>query len=539
MKTAFRSFAEASLLVGIVLACGCNAKLLVFTTHDGGSEGSGGGCASCVNVCLADPSWLPVTPSPTLGTPAPHPSSDCPFYQLSWQNFLVATQPDVQGEAAFRSYSTIDDLFTRSAPLQPDALAPAGAPRGTPLRAWLGNIKQAGGREILIDQNGHTLYYGIHVNLAFADFITANGLTTASAVRNADPMLSFPAGVVELKSAWQDISGAPAEDYATYVTTTAWVPTLTQSADGSLTEDKNHPRLIRVALLALHVVFTVPGHPEFIWSTFEHADAAGNLDPAPVMSLNPSVDDPANGRALAIVSSHTFPLYRANTPANQANKAIAESSLSLDPATQRFPGSETSVYRAFPASKSNSTSADDALTLLNQNVSSMLGQAVQDGTLSASDQRQHYRLVGAIWMDKPALFAVDASLQNDATSPLLRGDIRTDISQADDRLNALCCGSSSAGSGDAGPTIDDDLAANGPDSPFSILGGEDRLSSTSMESFTQYLADFDNCFTCHNTEATTAKGVPLKRDTTGTLVLAPKLINVSHVFSQFLLEESL
>src|SRR6185503_20284349 len=82
-----------------------------------------------------------------------------------------------------------------------------------------------------------------------------------------------------------------------------------------------------------------------------------------------------------------------------------------------------------------------------------------------------------------------------------------------------------------------DLAENGADSPFSILAGEDRMSSTAMESFTQAPDSFRNCFTCHNTQAVTDKGVPLNKDTSGVRLLEPKLLNVSHVLSQFILEE--
>src|SRR5436190_1124165 len=72
-------------------------------------------------------------------------------------------------------------------------------------RSWLGDIKQAGGRQILIDQYGRTLYYGIHANQAFADFVKANGLDTPDGVRNADPTLFFPGGMVIFKSAWQEV----------------------------------------------------------------------------------------------------------------------------------------------------------------------------------------------------------------------------------------------------------------------------------------------------------------------------------------------
>ena len=99
--------------------------------------------------------------------PLPHPATECPFYRGGWQNFLVATQPDAdrQARADDLDYPTIDDVS------RPRSPRPARS-------SYLGDIKQAGAREILIDQNGNTLYYGIHVNQAFADFIHQNSLET-------------------------------------------------------------------------------------------------------------------------------------------------------------------------------------------------------------------------------------------------------------------------------------------------------------------------------------------------------------------------
>jgi len=58
-----------------------------------------------------------------------------------------------------------------------------------------------------------------------------------------------------------------------------------------------------------------------------------------------------------------------------------------------------------------------------------------------------------------------------------------------------------------------------------------------MESFTQAPGSFPNCFTCHNTQAVTEKGIPIDRDVQGTKLMDAKLLNVSHVFSQFLLQD--
>ena len=180
------------------------------------------------------------------------------------RSFLIATHPDKNGLPDFATYATIDDLFQKKTALAAGALAPAGQARGTALRAWLGDIKQAGNRNILIDQGAHSLYYGIHVNQAFVDFVTANKLTTAAQIQAASQSLYFPAGVAEFKTAWKDIdpSDGVTGDWSNYITTTAWVATIHQdAASGVITEDKDHPRQIKVALVAMHVVFIFFGPP--------------------------------------------------------------------------------------------------------------------------------------------------------------------------------------------------------------------------------------------------------------------------------------
>lgn len=448
--------------------------------------------------CAASADWLPNTPPVDLFKPVPHPATECPFYRGGWQNFLIATQPDAGGQPALLSYPTIDTVFDPAVP-------PAGP------RSVLGDIRQAGGRQILIDQNGNALYYGIEVNQAFADFIDAHGLRTADAIRNADPNLFFPAGVVEFKSAWQIVE--PGDSTDGYISATTTVPTLSMDANHQVVEDRLTPRTVQVRLLALHVVFTLPGHPEFIWATFEHSDgtpdakaADGHRDVAPAAPQNPDLSDPNNLDDSTVVSDQDLLLYHAGTAANAGNQAIPDAELQLDEATQKFTGQQTSIYRMFPASKSNTIDPDDAVSTLNRNVEALFAQTQG---LDPADMRGHYRLVGAVWMDKPEYFGVDTAIQNDETSPFADED-----------------------------GFAQDIQDNGSDSDFSILAGEDRLSSTAMESFTQAPVSFPNCFSCHNTQAVTAKGVPLVRDSSGVKLLDPKMINVSHVLTDFLLEES-
>jgi hypothetical protein len=443
------------------------------------------------------------------------------------------------------------------------------------------------------------------MNQAFVDFIAANNLQTVNGILQVDPTLSFPPGLVELKTAWKDIdpadfpggivpppggyAGDPG-DYSNYITTRAWVPTLSQDpATGTLVEDANHPRLIKVALVALHSVYTLPGHPEFIWGSVQHVNLnvtdptasavqgspmTGAPDDQPDTPALPVITepdgapgDPDNLNVTTPLSDAGFLLYAAGTPENAANHAYTNQELALDPATQAFPGQQTSIYRMFPGSKSQQLGPDTAIISLNQNLAAIAAQELAAGPL---DVRLNYHLVAAVWMDKPALFGLGAdgrgiSIQNDdGTNPLVLdaadGGVHPELNEGTFCGTALgpngvsgdvAGGSTSntvpgcvtradvlAGNPSAGQAAQNDVLANGTDSPFSILGGEDRLSSTSMESFTQSPSSFPNCFSCHNTEPITTNGTPVYRDpTTQVLLPRPAMINVSHLFSEFILRE--
>jgi len=488
-------------------------------------------------ICEASADWLPDTPVLTQFMPVPHPASECAFYRAGWQNFLRALQPSgLDGHPALVDYPTTDDVFipARSHPVN---------------RAYLGGIRQAGGRNIVIDGNGHALYYGIHVNDAYQQFINDNGLQTAAAIQaypDTRQDLFFPPGVVELRSAWQVVEGTPdemASQMSHYVTMTTTVPTLTQGPppDYTIHEDRDTPRVATVRLLAIHVASTLVGHPEFVWATFEHSTgmARGQIDTSPLDlqrdvapildgSQNPTDADPTSQVVRLPANPADHILYEGGTPANQANRPFQDRDIRLvgqqlvlasDPTRP----ARTAIYRAFPASKSNTVDPDANVSSLNQNV----GEIFRN---HPDDKRGNYRLVGAQWMDKPGYFAVNGPIQNDSTSPIANPSSRPDgkhIAQDGSLVDPI-------------PVREllDNIRTDRSDSEFSIVGGEDRLVSTAMESFTQSPSNLNNCFSCHNTQGTTVKGIPTNRDEGNVVeLLRPGLLNVSHVLSQFLLEE--
>jgi hypothetical protein len=524
-------------------------------------------------ICPAHANWLPDAPEystdqQTFFKPAAHPDSECPFYSLAWQNFLYATKPiDGDGTPRLKTYPVLDDIFTPIQPLPNDVLAPVGEPRGTAKRSWLGLIEQAGFRNVAIDENGRTLYYGIHVNQAFADFIKEQGLTTAYAVQNAPKDLVLPPGMVEFKSAWEQVDNDADTDG--WISTKAWVPHIsvdksagTDPATWKLVEDHTKPTEITVRLLGLHVVVTFPGHPEFFWGHLEHTtvdmtpgatdtdfkseNGFRNLAPITVIKdadgvlLNPDSKDNVDIMFPVSTEENKYVLYKAGTPVNESNVPLKPEQLGqlFDEPSQKFLDSSgqparTSIYRLFPASKSNTTHPDDAISSLNHNVEAMFRKSAD--ILQANDFRGHYRLVGGQWMDKPAFFALNFPIQNDFSSPLLDGTVHgdEDATQAGDRQTAL----QGLSGDDAKKAANDDILAHGSDSAFSVLAGEDRMSGMPLESFTQTRGAFSNCFTCHNTTMIASNGVPYKSDDNGRILMPAKLLNVSHVFSEFVRDE--
>lgn len=583
--------------------------------------GSEGGVAAApapvVNEdCPAPALWFPdrgVTPPVELETPQPHPDTECPFYRGAYQNFLIATQPLANGDPAIVNFPTIDDAFTSITP---------HPPRNTAAWAWLGAVRQAGYRNVLVDQDDHTLFYGIHMNQAFVDFIQANNLQTVAGILQVDPYLSFPPGLVEYKSAWKDIDpadfpggvvtppgGGDPGDYSTYITTMAYLPTLSQDpTTGIIVEHPDQTRLRRVALLAIHSVYTLPGHPEFIWGSVQHVNLNGidhtatAVQGTPIYGVPdcqpdtlalPILDGGPEGSAEQLaglnnaeittpLSDASFVLYKGGTPENAANQPVANMQLDVD--AQSFPGQEESVYRMYPGSKSQQLGPDTAIISLNSNLTGTANLAIEAGT---PDKRLYYHVVAAVWMDKPAFFGLGPdgggiTIQNDdGTNPLILaaadGGIYPDVNEGNFCGTPLASPEGGGGSGDLNGTLNSvpgcvtraDLlkpglvtytnsvgdtvtvqgglsaaeqdigpTGSGTDSPFSILGGEDRLSSTSMETFTQSAGSFANCFECHNTQPISANGVSTYRDPDNQVILAkPAMINVSHLFSEFVLRE--
>src|SRR5262249_49558007 len=78
-----------------------------------------------------------------------------------------------------------------------------------------------------------------------------------------------------LKSAWTELPYDT--DYADYIWVEADVPDFdTSDSTHKLWRRKALPKRVKLAMVGMHVAFSVKGHPQLIWATFEHKSNTPN-----------------------------------------------------------------------------------------------------------------------------------------------------------------------------------------------------------------------------------------------------------------------
>lgn len=150
-------------------------------------------------------------------------------------------------------------------------------------------LGQAGGGDVLLSQKNSLVYYGLHANDVFALFTTCQNQPNCKLSKNFPstpaqmsavasyatsygyPLWDVQAMAIELKTSWIDASTLSSKDRSNYVLSQAIVPVFDRSkAKGPWTITGNTEKTL--ALVGMHVVGSVNGHPEMVWSTFEHVN---------------------------------------------------------------------------------------------------------------------------------------------------------------------------------------------------------------------------------------------------------------------------
>ncbi len=342
------------------------------------------------STCSADPAWFPHAKTPPPDDAGFKGGSFCAFHRWAWQTFLWLTQDDGSGRPRFLS-------FTMPRTLVFGDKAPAFLPRKNQSMTGetFDEILQAGTDGVLVDLQGHAVYYSQYLDAAFVTFMRGNGLTNPQRVLNFDPDTPWPVGAKELKVSWKIVG--PEEDTRGFFTIKAPIARLTYDARGRIVADPSQPVTVTLALVGFHIGGVVNGHPEMIWATFEHTRNAPDV---PLKGLTPDT----------IVSRQDWTFYKAGTPYRNCN-VNAAGRLKLNEATQTL-SPVTEVCRVY-AHGDDPTSGDgnaQAIEALNESVHASL-----------KDLWANYFEVGAIWFKDGSSLAPDESL---STDDLLIGSLR-------------------------------------------------------------------------------------------------------------------
>jgi hypothetical protein len=292
---------------------------------------------------------------------------------------------------------------------------------------------------------GSLVYYATIVNDVYAYYATAvannaftlasDGLCTPSTGVTCFPTTSgqlsqittygtahghtFPPGeanalAIEVKSAWVEAAGLP--NLNSYITMNATIPVYSPPSPTSTTTtmtDTGKQQTVQLALVGMHVVGSAAGHPEMIWSTFEHVN---NAPPAPYSYINntgtagapvtATVGNVAqlnsNAGTLPTIGGNPAPwVFSTTTATSFNNQNMSYNGPPTSPATitaNTPPGiispSNTMRYKAFGgASDVDPNPVDPSPAASNTEIISL-----NNSTMPPSgDVRNNYIMTGATW----------------------------------------------------------------------------------------------------------------------------------------------
>lgn len=144
--------------------------------------------------------------------------------------------------------------------------------------------------DALMAKNGSLVYYNSMVNDIYAVFLTMvkngvlpnsarfpttqaelNAIVAYAASKNI-PIVEPNSLAMELKTSWIETTNLP--NLQDYITVKATVPNYTQTSTSVWT--RNGSKTVMLALVGMHIVGSVAGHPEMIWGSIEHVNNSPN-----------------------------------------------------------------------------------------------------------------------------------------------------------------------------------------------------------------------------------------------------------------------
>lgn len=407
------------------------------------------------------------------------PENNCSFYRWSEQMFLWLTSSGAKyngGTTVFESPA----LYVVSPESADNTRKLIPYQKGDPLDATV-DINKTETEEgqatnnVLLDRHGNVVYYITFVNDVYATLLqiaAQNGSkvtqfpTTQSeldeilayAKQNNINILEPNTLAIELKTSWVKLEGEMKKE--DFVTIEADIPSYDKKSD-SLWVLSGNATTATLALVGIHIVGSAHGHPEMIWSTFEHQYNTPNAKYQYVNKENNIVNVNADQDGYWLFNTHPK-----DTNISNANVSFASFGNNAITATPGHTISPSNTIRVLPWGsaynlKPNQEDANPAYA--NSQVIS-INQSIMN-KLVGNDVRKNYNLIGSTWTFGGAApngksYTQDTILSNGVaigTSNLANSTMETDFQEASTNVIATdnhSCFTCHNGSENGKPSLD-------------------------------------------------------------------------------------
>jgi len=258
--------------------------------------------------------------------------------------------------------------------------------------------------DALMAQNGSLVYYVLFVNDVYAYYQAAakKGLvdsnrfpTTAAelskivalAAANKDTLVDSNALAMELKTSWVEAASLP--NAGNYVTITAIIPVYD-------TSHKDHwipigEKTTKLALVGMHVVGSAAGHPEMLWSTFEHKNNTPDTSYQYIDTNGKvQVDTLKAGGNWLFTNNAVDPVHNVSHMTTKGDTIIAQNGSPISPSNTLRTMPWGTAFDSMAGPGTTSAQSNSEVISLNQNVMKML---------APTDVRSNYLQIGTTWTD--------------------------------------------------------------------------------------------------------------------------------------------
>lgn len=410
-------------------------------------------------------------------------TSDCDFYKWGSQMFLWLSSPAngdkgtyTFNQPGFYEVSPLNDSGSRTFIKE---VAGKGGLSSIALRATKkdGSELESGQADgnALISNKNDVVFYGLHANDVYAyyrseeangDFESPNSLfdnfpTTADDVTqisnllpsNQEPISDANALAMELKTSW--VEAQSVDDISQYITITTEVPIYSKNSTNTIWTETTETESKKLALVGMHIVGTVTGHPEMVWTTIEHVNNAPDKAYYYLTQSTPSQISTFGFDGSPVSGEWSFNA----TPANNIDEVTPTASYNVptssEPAqikTELFEtiyieGSKTekplpivaaTVVRLNPwGNVSSSSNGSEKIKIAQSNTDLVsLNSSVISALANKNDVRANYIQIGGIW-DKHGSIPTSGDVSNLAGGLYLSNTTMETFHQYPDKNNGF------------------------------------------------------------------------------------------------------